>query len=81
MKGVAYHDGRIIRLVVPAPDCIVEERLWMHGAELVSHVNYSHLGRVRASLGVPGLLEPDPVDWLMAAPQAGEWHLPLARSA
>ena len=53
----------------------------MHGAELVSHVNYSHLGRVRASLGVPGLLEPDPVDWLMAAPQAGEWHLPLARSA
>ena len=64
MKGRGSLELRIIRLVGPAPDCIVEERVWVHGNELVSHVNYSQLGRVRASLGLPGQPEPDSADWL-----------------
>jgi hypothetical protein len=53
MKGVVDRGFRFSRLVVPGPDCIVEERRWIHGAEFVSRVNYSQLGRIRVSLGLP----------------------------
>ena len=32
-------------------DQVVEERRWMSGVEVVSHVNHSQLARVRAALG------------------------------
>lgn len=32
-------------------DEIVEDRIWRRGVEIVSHVNWSHIARVRRSLG------------------------------
>jgi hypothetical protein len=32
-------------------DEIVEDRIWRGGVEIVSHVNWSHVARVRRSLG------------------------------
>lgn len=34
-----------------ARDEIVEDRIWRGGVEIVSHVNWSHVARVRRSLG------------------------------
>lgn len=61
MKGVVDRGFRSSRLVVPGPDCIVEERRWIHGAEFVSRMNYSQLARIRASLGLPLVGESMPV--------------------
>lgn len=58
---------RMIHRLVPASECIMEERLWIHGVEFVSHVNYTQLGRIRASRGLP----------LPALDEAGEWPPPL----
>lgn len=33
--------------LLPVRECIVEERIWLRGVELVSHLNYSQLERVR----------------------------------
>ena len=33
-------------------DQIVEERQWRHGVEMISHVNHSHVARVRTALGI-----------------------------
>jgi hypothetical protein len=38
--------------LLPVPECIVEERVWLRGAEVVSHVNYTQLERVRSSRGI-----------------------------
>ena len=38
--------------LLPVPECIVEERVWLRGAEVVSHVNYTQLERVRSSRGL-----------------------------
>lgn len=35
-------------------DEIVESRIWAGGAEIVSHVNWSHIARVRMALGTTG---------------------------
>ena len=35
-------------------DEIVEDRIWRNGVEIVSHVNWSQLARVRRSLGLIG---------------------------
>jgi hypothetical protein len=32
-------------------DEIVEDRIWRGGVEIISHVNWSHVARVRRSLG------------------------------
>ncbi len=45
-------NGIVVRLL-PVRECIVEERLWRHGVELVSHVNYSQLERVCLSRAAP----------------------------
>ena len=37
-----------------AQDEIVESRIWSSGAEIVSHVNWSQIARVRRSLGTTG---------------------------
>ena len=31
---------------------IVEDRVWRHGVEIVSHINWTHVARLRRSLGV-----------------------------
>lgn len=35
-----------------AGDLILEERVWRSGVEIVSRVNWTHLGHVRRSLGI-----------------------------
>ena len=35
-------------------DEIVESRTWVGGVEIVSHVNWSHVARVRRALGFAG---------------------------
>jgi hypothetical protein len=35
-------------------DEIVESRTWSSGVEIVTHVNWSHIARVRRALGVAG---------------------------
>jgi hypothetical protein len=37
-----------------AYDEVVEDRIWRNGVEIVSHVNWSQLARVRRSLGLIG---------------------------
>lgn len=36
-------------------DEIVESRIWSGGAEIVSHVNWSQIARVRSALGTTGV--------------------------
>lgn len=81
MRGTTEQGPGIVRLVLPASDCIVEERLWIRGSELVSHVNYSLLGRVRASLGLSGEASSGPVDWMSGVQEWRQWGVPMARSA
>ena len=52
--------------LLPVAECIVEERVWLHGAEVVSHVNFTQLERVRTSRGlVLGALGPVSLSWMM----------------
>ena len=41
-------DQVAITRLLPVPDCIVEERMFVRGAEVVSHVNFTQLDRVRS---------------------------------
>ena len=50
-------------------EIIVEDRTWKHGIEIVSHVNYSQLARVRRGRGLP----PD------ALPIGQGWSKPARR--
>jgi len=40
-------DQVAITRLLPVSDCIVEERMFVRGAEVVSHVNFTQLDRVR----------------------------------
>ena len=41
-------DRLAITRLLPGPDCIVEERVFLRGNEVVSHVNFTQLDRVRS---------------------------------
>lgn len=60
--------------LLPVHDCIVEERVVLRGAEVVSHVNFSQLDRVRNSRGSgfrdDGGTGALPWRWLVDAPEA-----------
>lgn len=43
----------VVLRLLPLAEVVVEERLWMHGAEVISHVNYSQLDRICAVRGIP----------------------------
>ena len=40
-------DRFAVTRLLPVPDCIVEERVFLRGNEVVSHVNFTQLDRVR----------------------------------
>ena len=40
-------DRLAVTRLLPVPDCIVEERVFLRGNEVVSHVNFTQLDRVR----------------------------------
>ena len=46
-------DRFAVTRLLPVPDCIVEERVFLRGNEVVSHVNFTQLDRVRSRRPVP----------------------------
>jgi len=49
LNGTGSFDMRVDRT---GEDLIVEERAWRGGVEIVSHVNHSHVARIRTALGL-----------------------------
>jgi len=46
-------DRLAVTRLLPVPDCIVEERVVLRGHEVVSHVNFTQLDRVRNCRPLP----------------------------
>jgi hypothetical protein len=63
-------------------DEIVETRIWRSGTEIVTHVNWSHVARVRRALGVSGdeyarsPFEQSPTPRPLTLPAAMSWPEP-----
>ena len=61
-------------------DEVVEDRTWRSGVEMVSRVNWSHVARVRRSLGLscdgfaPSRLRQSSEKQPIAAPAGIRWH-------
>jgi hypothetical protein len=64
-----------------AYDEIVEDRVWRNGVEIVSHVNWSHLARVRRSLGLIGeVIGGNPLAAAQRRPGSKVRHLVLQKA-
>ena len=57
-----------MRIDPTGQDLIVEERAWRRGVEMVSHVNHSHVARIRTALGL-SVARGRPLDEIRAASQ------------
>ena len=66
----------VVLRLLPLSECVVEERLWMHGAEVISHVNYSQLDRICAIRGIPRIARED--IWPPWTPQSQDEDARLA---
>ena len=52
-------DRLAVTRLLPVPDCIVEERVFLRGHEVVSHVNFTQLDRVRSCRPLPRRITED----------------------
>ena len=52
-------DRLAVTRLLPVPDCIVEERVFLRGNEVVSHVNFTQLDRVRSRRPLPRRITED----------------------
>ena len=52
-------DRFAVTRLLPVPDCIVEERVFLRGTEVVSHVNFTQLDRVRDCRHLPRRMTED----------------------
>jgi len=52
-------DRLAVTRLLPVPDCIVEERVFLRGNEVVSHVNFTQLDRVRNCRPLPRRITED----------------------
>ena len=52
-------DRFAVTRLLPVPDCIVEERVFLRGNEVVSHVNFTQLDRVRDCRQLPRRITED----------------------
>ncbi len=65
-----------------AYDEIVEDRIWRNGVEITSHVNWSHLARIRRSLGLVGeVVGANPLIAPQRKPGGKARHLVLEKAA